>query len=267
MGKPVKCFIVEGENRDIHFIKEMSQVFFKGRYESVVISLPAARNIYMLYEAMEKDNFETDLIELLREEVGEAREALEGVSRQNIDEVYLFFDFDIHQDNLPDGEDPMVVLEKMIRFFDNETENGKLYVSYPMVEAIYDFKDGQCDPHTACWYPINRIGEYKRAVGDENRKAGSHFSKYEEWQMLISIFGLRVKCLFDLGKIDFSHYKSSITVKTVFERQKAMVEKFGLVFILSAFPEFLLDYFRSDFWRKHITRHKHKFDNCPKDMN
>lgn len=31
------------------------------------------------------------------------------------------------------------VIEEMLNVFSNETENGKMYISYPMVEAIYLF--------------------------------------------------------------------------------------------------------------------------------
>ncbi|MBQ9008776.1 MAG: hypothetical protein IJ088_05530 [Clostridia bacterium] len=148
MRKPVKCFIVEGVDRDVRFIKEMTSTFFRGKFESLVICLPAAQNIYMLYEKMKRDSFETDLIELIREDIAEAREALDGITRQSIDEVYLFFDFDIHQNNLTGTQNPLAVLRTMVDFFDNETENGKLYISYPMVEAIYDYREGLCEPYT-----------------------------------------------------------------------------------------------------------------------
>ena len=32
-------------------------------------------------------------------------------------------------------------IKEMLQFFDNETENGMLYISYPMVEAIRHYKD------------------------------------------------------------------------------------------------------------------------------
>jgi len=266
MSKPVKCFIVEGVSRDYRFIKEMTSTFFKGKYKSLVICLPAAQNIYMLYDKLKRDNFETDLIELLREEVPEARIALEGVTRQSIDEVYLFFDYDIHQDNLADSQNPQNVLRTMISFFDNETENGKLYISYPMVEAVYDFREGECEPHTMCWYPLSRIGEYKTLTGKDNPHASRHYLRYEEWSMIVSLFGLRIKCFFDVDKIDYDFYSNSVTVMTIYEHQKEMIENKKVVFILSAFPEFLLDYFRRDFWTKHVNRHNNKYKHCPKTI-
>ena len=264
MNKPVKCFIVEGVSREYRFIKEMAGTFFKGKYDSIVINLPAEQNIYMLYEKMKKENYDIDLIELLREEVPTANEILGDVKRQCIDEVFLFFDFDIHQNNLPANQDPFDALKQMIAFFDNETENGKLYISYPMVEALYDYNDGFCEPFTGCLYSLDKINEYKTRVGTGNSHANSHFNKYEEWRMIISIFGLRVKCLLKADKIDYQFYSKFVTVQSIFERQKNMINRYESVFILSAFPEFLLDYFRCEFWAKNVNRHKYKYKNCPK---
>ena len=126
MSKPVKCFIVEGESRDYRFIQDMSSVFFRGRYELVTIFLAAEQNIYMLYNRLKEDGFETDLIEILREENKQAEEALTGIDRQDIDEVYLMFDYDIHQRNLSEDENPSDVLEKMLQFYNNERKSTSI---------------------------------------------------------------------------------------------------------------------------------------------
>ena len=264
MSKPVKCFIVEGEDRDYRFINEMIETFFKGRYDSVTICLSAEQNIYMLYNKLKEDQFETDLIELLREENEQAKTILKDIDRQSIDEVYLFFDYDIHQDNLPKGQDPQRVLEMMLKVYNNETENGKLYISYPMVEALYDYQDGYCEPYTYCRYPLNLLTEYKLKSGSRNPHASRHLRNYEDWRMILSVFGLRIQCLFDVDRLDYSFYSKYVTVESIFYHQQKWIAHESSVFVLSAFPEFLLDYFKNPFWAKHVTRHKLKFEHCPK---
>lgn len=95
----------------------------------------------MLWKQIQKDEYETDLIELIREYNKDAAEKLKGYSRDDFSEIYLFFDYDGHNCNLsatdPDGT---AVLGEMLETFDNETELGKLYINYPMVEAIRDNK-------------------------------------------------------------------------------------------------------------------------------
>ncbi len=267
MNKPVKCFIVEGVSRDYRFINAMTTAFFQGRYKTVTICLPAGKNIYMLYEKLKEDDFETDLIELLREDKdnAEVQEALKEIDRQSIDEVYLFFDYDIHQENLPEGQNPIDVLNLMLRFFDNETEHGKLYLSYPMVEALYDYREGYCDPFTTCRYPVDQINQYKTKTGTGSPQASRHMLRYEEWKQFIAVFGLRIQCLFGINRIDYSFFKKQVTTEAIFNLQKGFLAQDNSVFVLSAFPEFLLDYFRVDFWNSHVNRHKNKYEHCPKE--
>lgn len=125
-----KAFIVEGEFREPQVIDNISKRFFN-HGNCKLIPLPAGENIYMLWKKLEADDFETDIIEVLRESSKESQKLLEGLSREDFSEVFLFFDYDAHQTNLgnADGQD---ALKQMLESFDNETENGKLYVSYLM---------------------------------------------------------------------------------------------------------------------------------------
>ena len=142
VDRDYKAFIVEGEVREPQIIDNISKVFFAhGNFK--IITLPAEENIYMLWKKLKADDFDTDIIEVLRESNDVIREQLEGLSRDDFSEVYLFFDYDMHQTNLG-KEDDADAVDQMLESFDNETENGKLYISYPMVEALRDYKPGLC---------------------------------------------------------------------------------------------------------------------------
>ena len=142
-NKDYKVFIVEGKAREPLIIDNILKVFFK-QVKFKIITLPAGQNIYMLWKKLKEDDFDTDIIEVLREENEELKEQLAGLQRDDFSEIYLFFDYDGHQKNL--GEfDSKDAIEQMLISFDNETENGKLYISYPMVEALRDFEEGQCE--------------------------------------------------------------------------------------------------------------------------
>ncbi len=265
MNKPVKCFVVEGESRDLRFVEKMAEVFFRGKYDAVTISLPAGENIYMLYEELQANLFEMDLVEYLRDTRPGIEEQLRGIERQRIDEIFLFFDYDIHQNNLPEDQNhPFVTLETMLHFFDNETENGKLYISYPMVEALYDYRDGQCEAFTQCFFPAEKLDSYKERCGYDNPHASAHFGKHENWKMILSIFGLRIRCLFDNDDISYGAYRNSITPHSIYLQQRKIYNNKCAVFVLSALPEFLLDYYGVKFWNTYITRRRKHYDNCPK---
>lgn len=79
--------------------------------------------------------FPLDLVNLLKEREDNAR-LLEGYTRDSFAAVYLFFDYDAHATLADDRK-----IMQMLDFFDNETENGLLYISSPMVEAIRHFKE------------------------------------------------------------------------------------------------------------------------------
>lgn len=77
----------------------------------------------MLWKKLKADDFDTDIIEVLRESNKKIREQLEGLSRDDFSEVFLFFDYDAHQTNLGKSDD-VDVINQMLESFDNETENG-----------------------------------------------------------------------------------------------------------------------------------------------
>lgn len=273
MSKQIKLFIVEGEDKYHRLIKRLTELFLTGKYSSKVITIPASQNIYMLYEKLSKDDFDTDVIELLRESNEEVSNQLEGVCRQNVSEIYMFFDYDVQQDNLNRayGETPIEetnkVVETMLSVFNNETENGKMYLSYPMVEAAYDFRDGMCETITKCFINLPDLDLYKGAVGLDNPNIGSHFDKLEIWDMIINVFYLRLKCLLEKEDLSFDDYRAWITPQKIYREQRKVVDQKNSVFVLCGFPEFLLDYFKRDFWNSRIKLHKYNYQNCPKNTN
>ena len=222
MASPVTLFIVEGESRDLRFAEKMKDLFLKGRDDLRVICLPAAQNIYMLYERLAEEDFDLDVVEVLRETVPSAAKCLEGVERDSVDEVFLFFDYDSHQNNAPGCESDALV-EAMLLAFDNEHESGKLYISYPMVEALYDYRAGQCQAHSGCF--VDLLG---------------------------------------LDEVSFETYRELVTVDAILREEKRMRIEDGSVFVLSAFPEFLLDYFGDKFFNSMAPMRHLKFDDCPR---
>ena len=163
-NRDYKAFIVEGEAREPLIIDNISKVFFNhGNFE--IITLPAGENIYMLWKKLKEDDFDTDIIEVLRESNKGIREQLADLTRDDFSEVYLFFDYNAHQTNLGKSDDANVV-NQMLESFNNETENGKLYISYPMVEALRDFEAGICGKEQECYVPIEKLSAFPEFLVD-----------------------------------------------------------------------------------------------------
>lgn len=199
--KSYKAFIVEGEAREPLIIDNISKVFFThGNFK--IITLPAGQNIYMLWKKLKEDDFETDIIEVLRENNKELEEQLEGISRDDFSEVYLFFDYDGHQDNLGQEDD---IIEDI----------GK----YKSISAMRSF------------YP--QFKEYDYVI----------------WRDLIDVFSMRVSCLMSQENVvSYEQYVESINPYEIYKLEKNEIQR-NRVFILSAFPEFLLDYFGVKLWK------------------
>lgn len=258
------AIITEGDVRELDIFENIKKMFFKSDKVDV-IAFPAGENIYMLWKQLKDDEFQTDVIELVREQNEKAAKIIEDYSRDDFSEIYLFFDYDGHQDNLKTDEDDTDVIQEMLDTFNNETENGLLYVNYPMVEAIRDYVEEDCATQTSCYLPIADSFKYKKL--SSVNKVHNDMLRYtiNNWEQIIDAFTRRLACLTGAGEVHaYDDYKSEITPSYVYDQQKEIIEK-GYVFVLSAFPEFLLDYNKADFWHR-MVKHKSNREYCDKGI-
>lgn len=255
--KDYKVFIVEGEAREPLIIDNISKVFFRN-VKFKIITLPAGQNIYMLWKKLKEDDFDTDIIEVLREENKEIEQQLAGLERDDFSEIYLFFDYDGHQNNLGESESEDVI-KQMLNSFDNETENGKLYISYPMVEALRDFEEGQCGREGDCFVAIEEGDNYKTISAARSRYPQFKEYDYLIWKEILNVFVMRISCLINCkDMISYEEYLEDINSVEIYKQEENQILR-KRVFILSAFPEFLLDYFGAKLWRdcvKYIDDYK-----------
>lgn len=258
-----KVFIVEGD-REKELFENIKQFFFATK-KIKFVTLPAEQNIYMLWKTLKDDEYQTDIVEVLKEKVGTANDLLAGIERKEIDEVFLIFDFDRHQDNLPHDVSPDEVLDEMLRIFCDETDQGKLYISYPMIEAIRDWSWDKCNAFYKCALKFSEFGEYKTRSAENNPNVIIGHYGVDEWRNIFKVFVMRLRCLFELQQVpsqDF--YRKNITPYNIYLKQKAKYINKNQAFILSFVPEFLLDYFGDSFWKCWIKCKKLRHGVCNK---
>ena len=251
------AIIVEGVSREPVYWNSLSNAFFSAKSKKIdFICLPADKNIYMLWKQLQADNFDTDIIEIVREECPQSCQNLKGLARKNFQEIYLFFDFDPQQRNLSENSATnfQTILKDMMKTFDNETDNGKLYISYPMAEALRDIVEHDCAAYYRCVISMSDLFEYKSITGhEENKFAGARYN-HEIWMMILAIFLKRCRCLFShkYGGVKedeiVSWYKKEVTPFSILEEELSLWETHESVFVLSAFPPFVIDYFRPEHW-------------------
>lgn len=252
MTKKYIAIIYEGEKTERQLVDNLNKVFFKDISELVPIMFPAGENIYMLWKQLKEDEFETDLIEVIREYNSDAEKALHGFHRNDFMEIYLFFDYDGHQNNLGCiGSDDLDVLDEMLDTFSEETELGKLYINYPMVESLRDNKppaEELC--YRRCTITLNEIKNYKRTVTD--MYIYQDFRKLDRklWDELCINMVCKANCIIH-NTYRIPKRKEFIESMGQYQLYQAQKDKYisaGEIAVLNSFPLFLLEYFKKDFW-------------------
>lgn len=224
-------FIFEGEKPELQIFYNLRRYFLNEK-ENEQISISYCNNIYHLAKEI-KENEYLDFFELLKEE-GKVDNEL---TKDNIARIYLVFDYDGHADN-----DSNQKLLDMLNIFDNETEQGKLYISYPMSEALRHIKD------SINFKDICEISEptYKGLSTRNCDEKYKHFKKYtiDIWHHLIDQHSKKTNFIVNNS---FSFPTNIIEQLEIFNNQKLKyIDKENKVAVLSAFPIFLLDYYGMD---------------------
>ena len=127
-------FVFEGKRREPDIFRTLKYIFFpKG--QTIICSF--GNNIYELYRQLDFLGSAGDIVSLLREQNQDNPDTPFGkdVKSSDFSEIYLFFDYDFQNKNLTLEQMNQQILE-MLEKFDDETDNGKLYINYPMLEAI-----------------------------------------------------------------------------------------------------------------------------------
>ena len=272
MNKSKKiAFVIEENKTEPQIIYNIKEYFFKG-LDVVPIILPNATNIYTLWEKIKEDDEETDIIEIVKEEAlkQDQNQSLTKIDRMNkidfrkmnrdeFSEVYLFFDYDGHNDNLPKDKNPNDVLKSMLKTFDNETENGKMYISYPMVEAIKDYSiDTICHEQNNCFSNISIGRNYKKQVSDY--ALINDFKRLDiiGWKFIIQKYINSCYCLLDIEhSLTKKEFVNRVTPTLIFDKQRhKYINRYGYIMVLSAFPEFLIDYFKEEVLERYLNSTK-----------
>lgn len=248
-------FVFEGKKREPDLFKTIQQLYFPKDNNQILCSF--GNNIYDLYKEVEslKINGEdySDIVSLLKRK-NKKDSALANVnSSSDFSEIYLFFDYDF-QEKYISIEEINVRVKEMLSLFDNETENGKLYINYPMVESIRYTKKLPDDDYYS--YVVSR------ADCHNFKNLATHFSAYSSLDFILinskSSNMDKVKYNWDLLKMqntkkanyicsgnNFLPEKNDcISQQYIFDNQ---LNKYVLtndsVAVLNAFPLFLYEYF------------------------
>lgn len=235
-------FIFEGERTEYQITTNLQKFFVN---ENTIIKCAFCGEIYQLYQQISEDE-DLDTFSLIKARSRTNRDLLQNYTRDDFAEIYMFFDYEGHS-SIADDEH----LEKLLNFFNEETDKGKLYISYPMVEALKHVAEHDTfkNLEVRCKENIR----YKNMVNEECRKELQQFSKYtfDVWARLIDIHLRKMNYIVnDLFEFPIEIVSQSV----IFARQleKYINKEYPVVGVLSAFPIFLHDYYGNEFIKEKI---------------
>lgn len=162
----------------------------------------------------------------------------------------MFFDYDAHNNNLPLKYRSRNVIRELLDTFDNETENGKLYISYPMVESLREIHSETEDYRN--FYVSLDVGEaYKREVAEELEFRDFRRISRERWEVACRASVKRARLIVDYKESipTYREFLQNLTQAKIYEAQWERFVCFNrVVGILNGIPLFLLEYFKESFW-------------------
>lgn len=236
-------FIFEGAKTEDHIVSNLEKVFFSS--EKTTVKCVYGGEIYQLYKAIKADE-DLDTFNLIKERNTKNATILANYNRADFAEIYMFFDYDGHSDKADDNK-----LQELLNFFNEETEKGKLYVSYPMVEALKHICDYETfkDLEIACKQNI----KYKNMVHSESLHELHHVKKYDLaiWKKLIET---HVKKANFITNDVFELPDDLISQVIIFSKQlEKHINISQTVAVLSAFPTFLHDHYGNEEIKKRLA--------------
>ncbi len=252
-------FVFEGRRREPDIFKTLEFLYFpKG--QTIVCSF--GNNIYELYRQMQGLDGAGDLVSILREQNKSFSESPFSSESRSSDysEIYLFFDYDFQNRNLT-LEEMNQQISEMLDLFSDETGNGKLYINYPMIEAIrytkelpdthyYEYTVSRTDCHDIGFKDLaQRFSAYGSldfiVLNFHSTPRQNKIDQIKRnWTMLEEQNTVKANYLCN-NQLSIPLDKESISQKRIFEAQisKHLSTK-AEVSILSAFPLFNFDYFK-----------------------
>ena len=226
--------VFEGEKREPRIFESIHKYFFQNN-QSAIIRVSYGAEIYQLYRELshltEKDGLE--LLDILYEKNKDNKFQLNGIKKTDIDQIYLFFDYDGHS-SLACNED----LSKMLDFFNEETENGKLFISYPMVESLWHHNKNANSCYETCSVPVS-AKKYKEIVGEKTSFKDPKKIDLSDWNYITLQTVKKASCI-----VNDSHKKPEydefvkINQKVIFENQLLKFIPQKRIAVLSGIPLF-----------------------------
>ena len=249
--------VFEGNEREPNLYKTIERLYFPRSNNNIICSF--GNNIYTLYKEMIELDGDGDIVSVLKEKLAERDDhTLDGMKSSDFSEIFLFFDYDFQNSQLT-LEEINTRMCKMLALFNEETESGKLYVNYPMIESIRYTKELPDENYNHYVVSREHCSDFKRIANefsyyasldhilfkDGEKPTKERYMKiHDNWEHLIKMNVCKANYITN-KKNEMPKEKIGINQMAIFEAQKY---KYVLVnqsvAILNSFPIFVFEYFK-----------------------
>lgn len=259
-------FVFEGKKTEPSIVDTMFRLYpelCNDDPEKILCSF--GTDIHTLYKRIKELGGEVDIVRVLKEERrNDKTNDIHKIEKSDdVSHIYLFFDYDFQctlgnlKLNLSTYHQE---LKEMLAHFNNETDGGKLYISYPMVEALMDDRGKACLCFKASLYFISQevcrnsyksdvagLGLFNKLVVQAGKSGKIKANKLKTikkiWLGLIKLNLCRAMALCQ-GQWRLPTSLDEVEQKLIYDKQYAYVQGAEpQVCVLSPFPLFILEYF------------------------
>lgn len=220
--------IVEGEKIELNILGDASYGLLS-LIDSNYKIVPFASSIYELYDDYKQGKYD-DLVSYLRYEKGLKIDD-NVLSKNAFAAIYLIFDFEPQYQKYSDEK-----IKDLLNTFNNETELGKLYINYPMVEAYYhllSLPDSGFNTRKISLESLNGKS-YKKLVNTTTCLKKNNISQKDLCYIILHNF--------EKSKFIIGDNNKEINHMRILEEQIKLKNSCNELYVLSTFPLFVIDY-------------------------
>ena len=248
-------FVFEGERIEGAIFRSLKTNFFTPSNGRTIIKSFFCGEIFQLWNKVKDDDY-LDIVEILKER---PNSEIKDVKRDEVSEIHLFFDHDAHSRPSESQQEYHKKITGLLDTFNNEFGRGKLWISYPMAEAIKHCKKNPADCFCDTQIRISEIINYKEYVGNKSDFLDIRKFDLSTWYYISAVNIQRTFCLVnDTYKaiLDYNEIKKWFDENTAIVRMihESQFNKFihpkNEIVVLSPFPLFLLYYYGERFFRE-----------------
>ena len=221
--------IVEGEADEVRFFRRI----FKSCYRTLDYSFYSyrtnlhvlAQELYNNYPDFESDNIDIRLVLASIESDLNKKKLL----KDQYSDVFLIFDFEPQDPNAH-----FDTVKRMLNYFSDSTEQGKLFINYPMMQSYKHFSNLPDRDFDQKAVTIEETKKYKSMVATESKYTDLNQYDYRTFYS-IAYHHLRKAEYIQTGIACCPSLQSFCTIdyQTIFEKQVQLVECKNEVWVLN----------------------------------